>query len=132
MKFSLFYIIVFFICFLSTGMAQSLELHVELKDSTPVAVEIQNKLEGSYKDSLTLKNHLKETISELRRKGYMAASFDSLNISGESAFVSFHPGEQFKLGKFDVANLPEGIDIEKYLGVFKRSAILDLSAFSAF
>ena len=132
MKFSLFYIIVLLIGFSSGGMAQKLKLRVELKDSIPEAVEMQNKLEGSYKDSLTLKKHLKETIREFRDKGYMAASFDSLNITGEDAFVFFYSGEQFKWGKFDVANLPEGIDIEKYLEVFKRSSILDLTSFSAF
>ena len=132
MKFSLFYITVFLICFSSVGTAQTLELRVDLKDSILQAVEIQNKLEGSYKDSLTLKNHLKEIIRELRRKGYMAASFDSLNISGESAFVSFYSGEQFKWGKFEVANLPEGIDIERYLGSFQQSETVDLTTFSAF
>ncbi|MGM0498135.1 MAG: BamA/TamA family outer membrane protein [Bacteroidota bacterium] len=129
MKSSLFYIIIFLICFSAEGTAQTVKLHIELKDSIPEAVEIQNKLEGSYKDSLELKSRLKETIRDLRRNGYMAASFDSLRINEESAFVSFYPGEQFRWGKFDVANLPDGVDVSKYSENFKRQTIIKLPDF---
>jgi len=114
------------------GTAQTMELRVDLKDSIPETIEIQNKLEGSYKDSLALKKRLEETIRMLRRNGYLAASFDSLNISGKNAFVSFYPGEQFKWGKFDVANLPEEIDIERYSEIFTQSETFDLFVFSVF
>ena len=130
MKFSLFYIIIFLICFSAEGVAQPLNLHVELKDSIPEAIKMQNKLEGSYKDSLALKSRLKQTIRRIRQNGYMAASFDSLKINEENAFVSFYSGEQFRWGKFDFVSLPEEIDISKYSGNFRQSQIIDLSAFT--
>jgi len=113
-------------------MAQELKLRVGINDSIPQAIEIQNKLEDSYKDSLVLKTRLKETIRELRRNGYMASSFDSLTITEEYAFAVFHPGAKFRWGKFDVANLPEEFDIARHLGAFQHSEAIDLSTFSAF
>ena len=114
MRFLFFYTVFFLLYLSSAGFAQSIKLHVELRDSVPKAVDIQNKLEDSYKDSVRLKSRLKEAVSVLRQNGYMAASFDDLNINDKNAFVSFYPGEQFHWGKFDFINLPDEFDEKNY------------------
>ena len=128
------FITLFGFYFLPAVNAQSIKLQVESENTSAIPNDIESALEQSYKDSIELKSRLRESIIQLRQKGYLAASFDNLRFSkkGTNAKVSFFPGSRFMWGNFNVTNLPENLKNSNWHRQFKRSALVNLSTFLAY
>lgn len=58
---------------------------------------IKKHPETRFKDSITLKNYLKDFQSFAHKKGYLLSSFDTIGKTGETSFyVRFSAGEKFQ------------------------------------
>lgn len=129
MKSTVFFILLFVCYFLPDSNAQSVKLQVELRDTMNNSSHIENQLERTYKDSAEVKSRLRETLVQLRQKGYLAASFDHLKFSRKQATVSFYAGSKFKWGRFNVMNLPEDFANDTWSSKWEKSSPVDLSTF---
>jgi outer membrane protein assembly factor BamA len=131
-KSTVIFIILFVFYSLASVDAQSVKLKVEYNDTTGASVNLDNRLDRTYRDSLELKSRLREAILQLRQNGYLTASFDSLEFDEQYATVTFYPGKKFKWGRIKTVNFPDNFEYKKRKFYFEKSASVDLSAFLAY
>ena len=122
-------------CLLLIGLiTNGQEYHLELRDSSTSGYidELTSELEGSYKDSATIHMKLRESLSDMRRRGFLAASYDSIRVREDTLTAWLHVGRQYRWGQFSL-NAPDS-SLFRELTIFremKNNAVINLQELNA-
>jgi len=84
------------------------EYYLEIRESSASGYidELTSELEESYKDSATIHMELRESLSDMRRRGFLAASYDSIRVREDTLTAWLHVGGQYRWGQFSL-NVPD-------------------------
>jgi len=91
-----------FMLIAGTMWSQEVELEVVFKDTSDLFSGWKEDVEGTYRDSTAVYRKLQESLFNLQKQGYLAASFDSLGANGDTLRAFLHVGDQYRWGRFDV------------------------------
>ena len=122
-------------CLLLIGLiTNGQEYHLEIRDSSTSGYidELTSELEGSYKDSATIHMKLRESLSDMRRRGFLAASYDSIRVREDTLTAWLHVGRQYRWGQFSL-NAPDS-SLFRELTIFremKNNAVINLQELNA-
>ena len=95
-------LLLFFMLLLFSGQslyAQQVELKVVSDGSIEDMSQWRDQVEGTYRDSSSVVRHLQKSLAGLYSRGYLAASFDSLGISGDTLKAFLHTGRKYRWGR---------------------------------
>ena len=81
---------------------------VPLKLHGPDAAKFEQEaiLKTTYPDYLQANKALQSSLAALYKKGYLAASIDSIWLEEKNAHATVHLGEIYKWGKIETSNIP--------------------------
>lgn len=122
-------------CLLLIGLiTNGQEYHLEIRDSSTSGYidELTSELEGSYKDSSTIHMKLRESLSDMRRRGFLAASYDSIRVREDTLTAWLHVGRQYRWGQFSL-NAPDS-SLFREPTIFremKNNAVINLQELNA-
>ncbi len=92
-------------CFLLIGLiTEGQEYHLDIRNSGSFGYidELTRELEGPYKDSVTIHLKLRQSLSDMRRRGFLAASYDSIRVREDTLTAWLHVGRQYRWGQFSL------------------------------
>jgi outer membrane protein assembly factor BamA len=122
-------------CLLLIGLiTNGQEYHLEIRDSSTSGYidELTSELEGSYMDSSTIHMKLRESLSDMRRRGFLAASYDSIRVREDTLTAWLHVGRQYRWGQFSL-NAPDS-SLFREPTIFremKNNAVINLQELNA-
>ncbi|MGM0532004.1 MAG: BamA/TamA family outer membrane protein [Bacteroidota bacterium] len=117
--------ILFAICILLNAfMTKAQEYHLDIResDTTDYIMNLTGTLEGDYKDTATIRRKLKQSLTEMRQAGFLAASYDRMRIEKDTMKMWLYVGQKYHWGKFSVTtpdssllqNIPYSREIRKH------------------
>lgn len=90
---------------LNSFLAESQEYYLDIRKSgdSEYVNDITGALEARYRDTSTVKLRLKQSIAEMRSRGFLAASYDSLHVGEDTVTAWLHTGRQYRWGRFSLS-----------------------------
>ncbi|MCF8336083.1 MAG: hypothetical protein K9H65_05730, partial [Bacteroidales bacterium] len=92
----------FFLLNALTAGGQEYYLDIRESDTTDYIMNYSEEPEGHYKDTAAIGLKLRQSLSEMRSAGFLAASYDSMRIEEDTVITWLHAGRQYHWGRFSV------------------------------
>ncbi|MBS3772394.1 MAG: BamA/TamA family outer membrane protein [Bacteroidales bacterium] len=85
-------------------MVKGQEYHLDIResDTTDYIMNLTGSLEGDYKDTATIRRKLRQSLTDMRKAGFLAASYDRMRIKTDTVRMWLHVGQKYHWGKFSI------------------------------